>query len=83
MNTQQVLKDYTSIVIARQSALKATQSLVDSHNLKLSMAQFMRLCDRFYSWIESGDRRWIDKVDEFFKLEENKNFEEVFKDNEI
>jgi hypothetical protein len=43
----------------------------------------MRLCDRFYSWIESGDRKWIDKVDEFFKLEENKNFEKVFKDNEI
>lgn len=79
MNSQQIIKDYTSIVIARQSALKAAQSLVDTYQLKLSMKQFIRLVDRYYQFIESNDRSWIDGLDNFLKLEENKNFEELVK----
>jgi hypothetical protein len=79
MNTQQLLKDYTSIVIARQAALKATQGLIESHELKLSMKQYVRVFDRFYQFIESGDRSWIDNMDVFLKLEDNKNFEDLVK----
>lgn len=80
MNSQKI-KDYSSIVIARQAALKATQSVIEAHGLKLSMKQYVRIFDRFYSFIESGDRTWIDKMDEFFKLEDNKNFETIFQED--
>lgn len=80
MNNNQVIKDYSSIIIARQSALKATQAVIESHGLKISMAQYMRIFDRFYSFIETGDRSWVSNMDTFFKLEDNKNFEETFKD---
>jgi hypothetical protein len=79
MTTQQIIKDYTSIVIARQSALKAAQGIVDTYQLKLSVKQFIRLVDRFYQFIESGDRSWIDGLDNFLKLEDNKNFENLVK----
>ena len=75
MSTQQTLKDYSSLVIARQAALKATQALIESHQLKLSMKQYIRVFDRFYQFIESGDRSWIDNMDKFLKLEDNQNFE--------
>lgn len=78
METKQIIKEYSSVVIARQSALKATQSVIEAHGLKLSMKQFIRLFDRFYQFIESGDRNWVDKMDKFFKLEDNKNFNEIF-----
>lgn len=78
METRQVIKDYSSVIIARQAALKATQAVIEAHGLKISMKQYIRLFDRFYSFIESGDRSWIDNMDKFFKLEENKNFNEIF-----
>ena len=78
METTQIIKDYNSKVIARQSALKATQSCVETYNLKLSMRQYFQLIDRFYKFIETGDKEWCDGMDKFFKLEENKNFTEIF-----
>lgn len=78
MSNIQKIKDYSSLVIARQAALKATQAVIEAHGLKISMKQYVRIFDRFYSFIETGDRSWIDKMDEFFKLEENKNFEKLF-----
>lgn len=80
MNTQ-VLKDYSSIVIARQAALKATQSVVETYNIKVSMKQYFQLVDRFYKFIETGDKDWCEGMDKFFKLEDNKHFKEIF-DNE-
>jgi len=82
MSNTQILRDYSSIVIARQAALKATQSLIESHQLKISMKQYVRIFDRFYSFIETGDRSWIDKMDEFFKLQDNENFNKLFPNEE-
>lgn len=80
MNSNQRIKDYSAVVIARQSALKATQAIIEAHGLKVNMVQYMRIFDRFYTFIETGDTSWVNNMDNFFKLEQNKNFEEAFKD---
>jgi hypothetical protein len=46
------------------------------------MKQYVRIFDRFYSFIETGDRSWIDKMDEFFKLQDNENFNKLFPNEE-
>lgn len=78
MNSNQIIKDYSSIVIARQSALKATQSVVETYKIKISVKQYFQLVERFYKFIETGDYSWCEGMDKFFKLEQNKNFEEIF-----
>ena len=68
MNPQQVLKDYSSIVIARQSALKAAQIFASENELKLSASDLLLLVERFYGFIETGNTDFKYKLDKYLSL---------------
>jgi|APGre2960657404_1045060.scaffolds.fasta_scaffold219640_2 hypothetical protein len=68
MNTQQALKEYSSIVIARQSALKAAQCFASENQLKLSASDLFLLVERFYGFIETGNTEFKVKLDKYLSL---------------
>jgi len=76
----QLFKEYTQPITNRQSALKAALTLMTSHNLAWSMKDIMLVTDRIQNWMETGDDKFVPKMDEYFKLKDDEKLQELFAD---
>ena len=82
MTPQQKLKEYSSIVIARQAAIKAAQAFITEHQLKLSAHDLFLLIERFYGYIETGDCGFKVKLDKYLGLKADPLFEKTLTETE-
>lgn len=61
----QLYKEHVQPQINRASALSAVMQFCQLNDLKLSMELTLRLCDLYVKYIETGDKEWVRKVDEY------------------
>lgn len=80
MTTTQTIKDYSSIIIARQAALKAAQCFTSEHKLQLSATDLFLLVERFYKFIETGDTSFSTKFDKYLSLKNDPLLEKTLKE---
>jgi len=64
----QLYKEYQEPQIRRQSALKSAMSIMESHELKLSMKDLFGLTKRIEQFIETGDTSWSVPFDNYVNL---------------
>ena len=64
----QLYKEYMEPQIRRQSALKSAVSIMEAHELKLSINDLMLLTKRIDQFIETGNSSWSSQFDSYVKL---------------
>lgn len=63
----QLYKEFIQPQINRTSALNNVMSFVKMMKLTLTTEELFLLVERFQSYIETGDKRWVQRVDEFIQ----------------
>jgi hypothetical protein len=71
----QLYKEYMEPQIRRQSALKSAVSLMEAHELKLSVNDLLLLTKRIDQYIETGNSSWSSQFDSYVKLKSDEKLE--------
>ena len=61
----QLYKEYTQPQINRSTALQAVMSFCKVNQLKMTNVEVMALCNKYISFIETGDTSWAKTVDKY------------------
>ena len=65
----QMFKEWVQPQINRSSALSTTMTIIQSYGLKLSNKEILALCEKYVLYLETGDIKWAELVDDYI----NKN----------
>jgi hypothetical protein len=66
----QLFKEWVQPQINRSSALSTTMTILESNGLKLTNKEILALCEKYISYLETGDISWADTVDNYMKAKE-------------
>jgi hypothetical protein len=66
----QLFKEWVQPQINRSSALSTTMTILESNGLKLTNKEILALCEKYISYLETGDISWADSVDNYMKAKE-------------
>ena len=61
----QLYKEYTQPQINRSAALQAVMNFCKFNQIKMSNVEIMALCNKYISFIETGDTSWAKIVDKY------------------
>lgn len=61
----QVYKEYTQPQINRSAALQAVMNFAKVNQIKLTNVEVIALCNKYVSFIETGDTSWCKVVDKY------------------
>jgi hypothetical protein len=61
----QLYKEYTQPQINRSAALQAAMSFCNLKEIKMTNVEVMALCNKYVSFIETGDTSWAKTVDKY------------------
>lgn len=69
----QLYKEFTQPQINRSSALQAVMNFCKINQIKMSNVEIVALCNKYVSFIETGDTSWAKIVDKYIseKFQEN------------
>ena len=71
----QLYKEYLEPQTRRQSALKASITLMEAHDLKLSINDLLLLTKRIEQFIETGNTGWSGQFDAYVKLKSDEKLD--------
>lgn len=63
----QMFKEYQLPQLNRSTALQSVISFCKINQIKPTTEELFRMCDRYMSYIETGDRSWVLLVDNYIK----------------
>ena len=63
----QIFKEYQLPQLNRSTALQSVISFCKINQIKPTTEELFRMCDRYVSYIETGDRSWVLLVDNYIK----------------
>jgi hypothetical protein len=63
----QLYKEQVQYQITRSAAMAAVLDFATLNGIKMTLAEMMALVEKYILFIETGDKSWIKKVDEYFK----------------
>lgn len=61
----QLYKEFTQPQINRSSALQAVMNFCKVNQIKMTNVEIMALCNKYISFIETGDTSWAKTVDKY------------------